>query len=67
MLSQDTKTGSFGPLNNKNFGHPGAGGSMGFSDPDAKLGFGYVMNSLDTYILVDPRAKSLIDAVYDCL
>ena len=66
MLSQNTKTGAFGP-NLKSFGHPGAGGALGFADPDAKIGFGYVMNKMDTYILVDPRAKRMIDAVYDCL
>jgi len=26
-----------------------------------------VMNKMDTFILVDPRAKRLIDAVYECL
>ncbi len=66
MLSQDFPLGSFGP-NRKNFGHPGAGGALGFADIDAKLGFGYVANKMDTYILVDPRAKSIIDAMYSCL
>jgi CubicO group peptidase (beta-lactamase class C family) len=49
------------------FGHPGAGGSLGFADPDAKLGFGYVMNKMGPYILIDPRARVLIDAVYASL
>ena len=26
------------------FGHPGSGGSVGFADPDAGVGFGYVTN-----------------------
>ena len=43
------------------FGHPGAGGSLGFADPDAEVGFGYVMN-LGAYG-VDKRAQSLADAV----
>lgn len=46
------------------FGHPGAGGSIGFADPERQLGFGYVMNRMGTSILVDPRAASLISAVY---
>ncbi len=66
MLNQDNPSGSMGP-GQKVFGHPGAGGSLGFADPEARLGFGYVMNKMDTYILIDPRAKALIDAAYTCL
>jgi CubicO group peptidase (beta-lactamase class C family) len=46
------------------FGTPGGGGSFGFADPDARLGFAYVMNKLDSYIFDDPREKALRDAVY---
>ncbi len=46
------------------FGAPGAGGSFGFADPDAHLGYAYVMNKLDYYMLDDPREKSLRDAIY---
>jgi len=49
------------------FGHPGAGGSIGFADPDAKIGFGYVMNQMGPSITVDPRATNLIDAAYASL
>jgi CubicO group peptidase (beta-lactamase class C family) len=49
------------------FGHPGAGGSIAFADPKARVGFSYVMNRMGPYILVDPRAKALIDAFYQCL
>jgi CubicO group peptidase (beta-lactamase class C family) len=28
------------------FGHPGAGGSVGFADPENGIGFGYVMNRM---------------------
>jgi CubicO group peptidase (beta-lactamase class C family) len=46
------------------FGAPGAGGSFGFADPDARLGYAYVMNKLDFYLENDPREKALRDAVY---
>lgn len=49
------------------FGHPGAGGSVGFADPDARLGFGYTPNRMGDTVLLDPRAIALIDAVYACL
>jgi CubicO group peptidase (beta-lactamase class C family) len=45
-------------------GAPGAGGSFAFADPDAHLGFAYVMNKLDFYLENDPREKALRDAVY---
>jgi CubicO group peptidase (beta-lactamase class C family) len=49
------------------FGAPGAGGSFGFADPDAHVGFAYVMNKLDFYLTNDPREKALRDAVYGAI
>lgn len=46
------------------FGSPGAGGSFAFADPDAHVGYAYVMNKLDFYLTDDPREKSLRDAIY---
>ena len=66
MLSQDRPDARFGPNPNV-FGHPGAGGSVGFADLDARLGFSYVMNRMGPHILLDPRATSLIDATYSRL
>jgi CubicO group peptidase (beta-lactamase class C family) len=54
----------------RNFGHSGAGGSMGFADPDARLGFGYAMNRMLPGLdgtLEDPRWRPLMDAVYASL
>jgi CubicO group peptidase (beta-lactamase class C family) len=62
-----TPTEKLGP-NPRSFGHGGMGGSLGFADPDARLGFGYVMNEMHTGLwLIDPRAAALIGAVYECL
>lgn len=66
MLSQKKGSGNFG-ANSRSFGHPGAGGSMGFADPDQQIGFGYVMNRQGSRILVDPRPQRLIQALYSCL
>ena len=46
------------------FGAPGAGGSFAFADPDAHLGYAYVMNMMDFYLTDDPREKPLRDAIY---
>ncbi|HOY22365.1 MAG TPA: serine hydrolase domain-containing protein [Cellvibrio sp.] len=49
------------------FGHPGAGGCIGFADPDYQLGFGYVTSRMGQNVLIDERAVQLIDAAYAVL
>jgi CubicO group peptidase (beta-lactamase class C family) len=53
----------------RTFGHPGHGGSIGFADPDARVGFGYVTNQYVTGTATHPdrRVPSLVDAVYAAL
>ena len=46
------------------FGHPGAGGSLGFADPASELAFGYVMNQMQLGLAGDPRAERLLSAAY---
>jgi len=58
--------GGMGP-NSRNFGHPGAGGSVGFADPDRGVGFGYVMNQMRQGLLVESTGRRLIEALYSCL
>lgn len=48
------------------FGHPGAGGPLGYHDPDANISFGYVMNRMD-FRIRSPRAMELSKAVYRSL
>ena len=64
FLTNETFT--LGP-NSHTFGHMGRGGSVGFADPDARVGFGYVMNQMRGGIGIDPRYASMIDAVYAAL
>jgi len=52
--------------NPRSFGHFGAGGSLGFADPDARLAFGYTMNRAGPR-WQNPRNRALVDAVYAAL
>lgn len=42
------------------FGHPGAGGSLAFADPERGFGFAYVMNQMETGVLPDEKALELM-------
>jgi CubicO group peptidase (beta-lactamase class C family) len=46
----------------RSFGHFGAGGSMGWADPDAGLAAGYVMNRMDIGLAGDDRSLNLFNA-----
>jgi CubicO group peptidase (beta-lactamase class C family) len=52
--------------NPRSFGHFGAGGSLGFADPDAGLAFAYVLNRSGPR-WQNPRNRALIDALYASL
>lgn len=46
------------------FGHPGAGGSLGFADPEARIGYAYVPNRKSTTMGGDPRDVALRRALF---
>jgi CubicO group peptidase (beta-lactamase class C family) len=46
------------------FGHPGAGGSHAFADPENGVAFAYVMNQMQPGVLPDERSVRLVRAVY---
>lgn len=53
----------FGPSASA-FGHPGAGGSNAFADPENGLSFAYVMNQMEQSLLPNEKSLRLVDAVY---
>ena len=48
----------------RSYGAPGAGGSIGFADPDAGIGYAYVTNRMGTALAGDARDLALRNAVY---
>ncbi|MFR0689718.1 serine hydrolase domain-containing protein [Enterobacterales bacterium AE_CKDN230030158-1A_HGKHYDSX7] len=67
MLDQPAVANATYGLGPQAFGHPGAGGSIGFADPERELAFGFVVNTLGPYVLMDPRAQRLARLAGDCL
>ena len=51
----------------RSFGAPGAGGSLGFADPEAGIGYGYVTSQMGTALTGDPRDVALRQALYSAL
>jgi CubicO group peptidase (beta-lactamase class C family) len=63
----DRPTGPGFVIGERAFGHVGSGGSCGFGDPEAGLGFGYAMNRGIGGGMLDARGASLVDAAYNSL
>ena len=53
----------FGPSASA-FGHPGAGGSNAFADPENGIGFAYVMNQMEQSLLPNEKSLRLVDVIY---
>jgi len=53
--------------NPRAFGHHGFGGSIGMGDPDAKIGFSYSCNKMHARGDNGPRARRIIEALYEVL
>jgi len=64
MLRQDLMPLSPSP---NAFGHPGAGGSIGMADPDARVGFGYVMNKMHLSLVGGPSAFAMLQKFFALL
>ncbi len=46
------------------FGHPGAGGSNAFADPENGIAFAYVMNQMEPSVLPNEKSLRLVEAIY---
>jgi CubicO group peptidase (beta-lactamase class C family) len=46
------------------FGMPGAGGSLGFADPKAQIGYGYIPSRKSVALAGDPRDVAIRHALY---
>ena len=46
------------------FGMPGAGGSLGFADPESQIGYGYIPNRKSVALTGDPRDEAIRRALY---
>jgi CubicO group peptidase (beta-lactamase class C family) len=62
---KSTPTWPFGSA--RSFGSPGAGGSLGFADPEAGIGYAYVTSQMGTELTGDPRDVALREALYSAL
>ena len=61
--SQNAARRMFGP-SRTSFGHPGAGGSHAFCDPENRIAFAYVMNQMEQSLLPNEKSLRLVDAIY---
>jgi CubicO group peptidase (beta-lactamase class C family) len=46
------------------FGHPGAGGSHAFADPENRIAFAYVMSQMEQSLLPNEKSLRLVNAIY---
>ncbi len=62
---QPSRTWPFG--SEGSFGSPGSGGSLGFADPKAGIGYGYVTSQMGTALTGDPRDLALRNALHSII
>jgi CubicO group peptidase (beta-lactamase class C family) len=51
----------------RSFGSPGTGGALGFADPDAGIGYGYVTSRMGLVFTGDARDLAIREALYSSL
>ena len=53
----------YGP-SKRAFGHPGAGGSHGFGDPETGVSFAYVMNQMNLSVMPGLKCREMVNALF---
>ncbi len=48
------------------FGHPGAGGSHAFGDPETGVSFAYTMNQMNLSVMPGEKCVELVSALFEC-
>lgn len=69
MKSMDNRNRPYGHIESvilgaQAFGHVGAGGSIGFADPECRMSFSYTMNQMGPGLLLNRRGQAVVDATY---
>ena len=62
---KSTATWRFGSA--QSFGSPGAGGPLGFADPETGIGYAYMTSQMGTALTGDPRDVRSENALYSAL
>jgi len=63
----DRELGTHFTPNPRSFGHHGAGGAIGFCDPESGLSFSYSPNFMCSGAGVGDRCEALVDATLECI
>lgn len=45
------------------FGHPGAGGALGFADPEREIGFAFLPNAMHPGVISSPRTQEIVTMI----
>jgi CubicO group peptidase (beta-lactamase class C family) len=67
MKGSEKSAGQIFGRSTSSFGHPGAGGSHAFADPENKISFAYVMNQMEQSVLPNEKSLRLVDAIYEII
>jgi CubicO group peptidase (beta-lactamase class C family) len=64
MAESGEKLRSHFGISKRAFGHPGAGGSHAFADPESGIAFAYVMNQMEQGVMPNAKSLRMVQALY---